>query len=140
MINIPICRNTFVAALALSILGLPAMAEEIRLSDIQSDEDFSAAMPLTGTVETFFGDFELEHSFPTEETADRIYELIDHQRAAQLYIWALPIVAQERLTQNYFNNFDFDYGDFVRIESFNERRDYLTANETTNYALGLLNT
>ena len=125
---------------SLTCLGTAVTAEEIRLTDIQTDEEFSNAMPLTGTVETFFGDFELEHSFPTAETADRIYELIDHQRAAQLYLWALPIVSQERLAQNYFNNFDFDYGDFVRIESFNERRGYLTANETTNYALGLLNT
>ncbi len=115
-------------------------AKEIRLNDIQTDEEFESAMPITGTLDTYFGQFELDHSFPTEETADKIYELIDHQRASQLYLWGLPIVAQERLAQNYFNNFDFDYGDFVRIESFNERRGYLTANETTNYALGLFNT
>ncbi len=135
-------RNLYLASALTSFafLGTLTKADEIRLSDIQSDEEFAGAMPVTGSVETYFGNFDLEHSFPTEETADRIYELIDHQRASQLYLWALPIVAQERLAQNYFNNFDFDYGDFVRIESFNERRGYLTANETTNYALGLLNT
>ncbi|MCA0869988.1 DUF1254 domain-containing protein [Seohaeicola saemankumensis] len=136
-------QKKLILGLALSVAaGLSglAKAEEIRLNDIQTDEEFAAGMPVTGKVENFFGDFDLEHSVPTAETADRIYELIDHQRAAQLYLWALPIVAQERMTQNYFNNFDFEYGDFVRIESFNERRGYLTANETTNYALGLLNT
>lgn len=128
------------ALIAAASLCYTALADEMCLTDIQTDEDFAAAMPVTGTVETFFGDVEMEHGFPTEETANRIYELIDHQRAAQLYLWALPIIAQERLAQNYFNNFNFKYGDFVRIESFNERRGYLTANETTNYALGLLNT
>ena len=115
-------------------------AQEIRLPGLQSEEEFAEAMPVTGKVETFFGSFDLEHSFPTEETTDRIYELIDHQRASQLYLWGLPLVAQERLVQGYFENFDYDYNTFVRVESFNERRGYLTANETTNYALGPFNT
>ena len=58
------------------------LADEIRLQEIQSDREFESQMPVTGTVETYFGDFELDHSFPSEETADRIYELIDHQRAS----------------------------------------------------------
>ncbi len=127
-------------ALALALGNTVAFADEVRLPVVQTDKEFSEAMPVTGKLQTYFGDFELDHSFPTEASADKVYELIDHQRASQLYLWALPIVSQERLTQNYFRNFDFDYGDFVRIESFNERRGYLTANETTNYALGLFNT
>ena len=64
-------RLFFKVALAgLVCLGSSAVAEEIRLSEIQNDEEFAAEMPVTGTVETFFGDFELEHSFPTAETAN----------------------------------------------------------------------
>ncbi len=136
-------RKSILPALAMtsSLVATSTLsADQVRLHNIQSDAEFEAAMPITGTLDTYFGQFELDHSFPTDETADKIYELIDHQRASQLYLWGLPIVAQERLAQNYFNNFDFEYGDFVRIESFNERRGYLTANETTNYALGLFNT
>ncbi len=116
-------------------------AEEIWLPKvIQDDKEFYSALPITGTVKTYFGDYQLDHSFPTAETTDKIYDLMDHQRASQLYLWSLPIVALERLIQNYFRTFDYKYGDFVRVESFNERRGYLTANETTNYALGVFNT
>ena len=135
----------------LSIIGLTiacaigattsVSAEEIRLPNvIQDDKEFYEALPITGTVQSYFGDFELDHSFLTPESTDKVYDLIDHQRASQLYLWSLPIVALERLVQNYFRTFDYEYGDFVRIESFNERRGYLTANETTNYALGVFNT
>ncbi len=40
-------------------------------------------MPMTGTVKSYSGDFKLGHGFPTKETADRLYDLMDHQRAAQ---------------------------------------------------------
>ena len=48
-----------------------------------SKEEFQAALPVSGRVETFFGDFELDDSFATKETSDRIYDLVDHQRAAR---------------------------------------------------------
>ena len=48
-----------------------------------SKEEFQAALPVSGGVETFFGDFELDDSFATKETSDRIYDLVDHQRAAR---------------------------------------------------------
>ena len=47
------------------------MTEPIRE---QTEEEFRAAMPISGAVETFFGDFELDHSFPVGDTAERIYE------------------------------------------------------------------
>jgi hypothetical protein len=121
---------------------IPALtsAEEIRVPGLQSEKEFSAAMPVTGKVKTYFGDFELDHSFPSKKSTEKIYELMDHQRASQLYLWGLPIVAMERLVQNYFENFDYEWNTFVRVDSFNERRGYLTANETTNYALGAFNT
>lgn len=43
-------------------------------------------MPITGRAETYFGDFELDHSFAAKQTADKIYELIDYQRASQHHI------------------------------------------------------
>ncbi len=138
-------KTTTITCLSLLSLVVASVAiaqqdAEIRVPRLQTEQEFADAMPVTGKVETFFGDFDLEHSLPTAETSDRIYELIDHQRASQLYLWGLPLVAQERLVQGYFENFDYDYNTFVRVESFNERRGYLTANETTNYALGPFNT
>ena len=51
----------------------------------QTEEEFQSLMPVTGTVNTFFGDFELDHSFPAVGEAEKIYDLMDHQRATQLY-------------------------------------------------------
>jgi hypothetical protein len=139
-------------AIALAIISIPlfsfaaqaqekvAGSGEVRVPKLQSEAEFQKLMPITGEVETYFGDFQLDHSYPTMESADRIYELMDHQRASQLYLWGLPLVAMERLHQNYWENFDYAYNTFIKIETFNERRGYLTANETTNYALGHFNT
>ena len=59
----------------------------------QSEKEFEQLMPITGTVETFFGKFEIDHSFPTKATSERIYDLMDYSRVAQLYLWGLPITS-----------------------------------------------
>ena len=89
----------------------------------QTEEEFQSAMPISGTVETFFGDFELDHSFPSRETADRIYDLIDHQRAAQLYLWGIPLVGMTRWRVAYEATYP-EFGDnvLVSVTTFNERR------------------
>jgi hypothetical protein len=107
----------------------------------QTEAEFEALMPVSGKVETFFGDFDLEYSTLTKESGDKLYKIIDHQRASQLYLWGLPIVAMEGFEQNSFRNFkNYHYNAFIQIETFNERRGYLTANETTNYVIANINT
>jgi len=106
----------------------------------QSEEEFQKLMPVTGTVETFFGDFKLDHSFPAVGEADKIYELMDHQRAAQLYLWGLPIVGMTSWIQGNDNIYGCGYNDLLYIKTFNERRGILTANETTDYFWGAANT
>ncbi len=107
----------------------------------QSEEEFQKLMPLTGNVDTFFGEFELDHSFPAVGEADKIYDLMDHQRAAQLYLWGLPLAGMSRWHQGYVQNYK-GYGDntLVSVTKFNERRGILTANETTDYLFGSSNT
>ncbi len=107
----------------------------------QSEEEFQAALPVSGTVETFFGPFELDHSFPTKEAADRIYDLMDHQRAAQLYLWGVPLVGMTRWRVAYESNYP-SFGDnvLVSVTTFNARRGILTANESTDYFFGLSDT
>jgi hypothetical protein len=62
----------------------------------QTEEEFQRLMPITGTVETMAGDFKLDHSFPAPGEAEKIYDMMDHQRASQLYLWGLPIVGMTR--------------------------------------------
>jgi hypothetical protein len=107
----------------------------------QTEHEFGELMPINGTVETFFGSFDLDHSFPTTETADRIYDLMDHQRAAQLFLWGLPLVGMTRWLTAYEENYeDFATNTLVTVRTFNERRGILTANETTDYFFGFSDT
>ncbi len=107
----------------------------------QSEEEFQRLMPVTGKVETFFGDFQLDHSFPAVGEAEKIYDLMDHQRAAQLYLWGVPLVGMTRWHEVYKENYkDYDYNTLVSVRRFNERRGILTANETTDYFFGFSNT
>jgi hypothetical protein len=43
---------------------------EVRVPNLQSEAEFQKLMPITGEVETYFGDFQLDHSFPTKEPED----------------------------------------------------------------------
>ena len=107
----------------------------------QTEAEFQKLMPISGNVKTYFGDFELDHSFPTKDTADDIYDLMDYQRASQLYLWSLPIVATTRIRHSLEENVE-GYKDnrFATIQRFNERRGFLTANESTTYFLATSNT
>lgn len=107
----------------------------------QSEAEFQKLMPVTGTVNTFFGDFKLDHSFPSVGEADKIYDLMDHQRASQLYLWGIPLVGMTRWHEAYKENYsNYDYNTLVSVTRFNERRGILTANETTDYFFGFANT
>ena len=56
------------------------------------------------------------HSFPSRETADRIYDLIDHQRAAQLYLWGIPLVGMTRWHVAYEESYtDYGYNTLVSV-------------------------
>jgi hypothetical protein len=107
----------------------------------QTEEEFQQLMPVTGTVETFFGDFQLDHSFPAVGEAEKIYDLMDHQRATQLYLWGIPLVGMTRWHQGYVQAYeDYDYNTLLSAKRYNERRGVLTANETTHYFWGFGNT
>jgi len=103
----------------------------------QTEAEFQKLMPITGPVKTMAGTFQLDHSFPAPGEAEKIYDLMDHQRATQLYLWGLPIVGMTRWHLGYVRNYeDYDYNCVVAVKSFNERRGILTANETTDYFWG----
>ena len=123
-----------------SVVPSPVWAQQDRMNQ-QSEEEFRKLMPITGTVKTMAGDFKLDHSFPAPGEAEKIYDLMDHQRATQLYLWGLPIVGMTRWHLGMVENYeDYDYNKLLSVRTFNERRGILTANETTDYFWGFGNT
>ena len=124
---------------ALALLG--ESQAEANDGVLQSEKEFQELMPITGTVKTYFGDFKLDHSFPAVGEAEKIYDLIDHQRAAQLYLWGIPLVGMTRWHEGYEKTYkEYDYNTLLYVDTFNERRGILTANETTDYYWGFGNT
>ncbi len=116
---------------AMFALLLPSMAMS---QEVQTEAEFRSLMPITGKVKTYFGEYELDHSFPTKESAERLYDLMDHQRATQLYLWGLPLVNLARFRYEMEDKVEgFESNRFFRIGTFNERRGVLTANESSTY-------
>ena len=103
--------RTISLALASAMLAgvtTPAWAQS-EYPEQQTEEAFQRLMPISGKVKTMAGNFKLDHSFPAPGEAEKIYDLMDHQRASQLYLWGLPIVGMTRWHLGYVANYpDYD--------------------------------
>jgi hypothetical protein len=70
------------------------------------------------TFDTSIGTITWDHGFTAPETADRMYDVMDLQRASQLYLWSLSIVGQAQWRAAYRENFpDFAENSFVLAQS-----------------------
>ena len=87
-----------------------------------------------GTVATRLGDLKLENGYPTRETADRLYDEMDFQRASQAYIWALPAVGFKALYDAQAKTLGARNGDVVLYQDLKDKAGMLTPNITTLYA------
>jgi hypothetical protein len=43
-------------------------------------------------IDSPYGTIELEHTYMTDESSQRLYDAMDFQRACQAYIWSIPLV------------------------------------------------
>jgi hypothetical protein len=92
-------------------------------------------LPTSGIVESRLGKLELANGFPTEATAQKIFDDIDFQRACQAYLWALPIMAMQQWQAEHRDKFDAGNLDFVDYLTFEDKLGLLTANATTPYIM-----
>ena len=89
------------------------------------------------SVKTRIGKLNFENGFPTEETARKLFDEMDYQRAVQAYLWAYPAVSFEsiRLAAKQAD-LGADLNDMVIADNFADPKGvWLTANDTTIYAL-----
>ncbi|NGN62553.1 DUF1254 domain-containing protein [Streptomyces sp. A7024] len=100
----------------------------------------NARMAGDETIETPFGSLELEHTFPNDESSAVLFDQFDLQRAAQAYLWALPLVGFATWRDRAMETFGAkDVGDFVVYDSLREKRGIVTANLTTPYIINFTN-
>jgi len=87
-------------------------------------------------IRTPYGLIELQHTYLTDESSQRLYDAIDLQRASQAYIWSTPLVSfgtwRKEQDRNYGPN---ARGTFAVFLSFREKQGIVTANLTTPYIL-----
>ena len=85
-------------------------------------------------VPTRLGDLTLENGYPSRETADRLYDEMDFQRATQAYLWALPAVGFKALYDAQTKTLGAANGDIMFYRNLADKAGMLTPNITTLYA------
>jgi hypothetical protein len=98
----------------------------------------SSAPAAAGTadkVETRLGALTFERGYPTAETARKLFDEIDYQRAVQAYLWGYPAVSFESIRVATKRDFNGDLNEMFIADKFADAQSvYLTANDTTIYA------
>jgi hypothetical protein len=96
--------------------------------DSISDSDLIGSQKLSSTI----GAIELDNTYPTDETIQRLYEVRDVQRAVELYMWALPLVQFQAWKEGQ----EDAVGDGGMVyTTFNEQASLVTGNATTPYIM-----
>jgi hypothetical protein len=91
---------------------------------------------LAQTIDTRLGKLNFERGFPTEETARKLFDEMDYQRAVQAYLWAYPAVSFESIRIAVKRDLGTDLNDMIIADNFADPKGvWLTANDTTIYAL-----
>ena len=96
-------------------------------------------LPTSGVVESRLGDLELINGYPTDETANKIYDDMDFLRATQAYLWALPLMAMYEWQREQRETFGAGNLDYVDYMDYNDKLGLLTANATTPYVIAFPN-
>ena len=76
--------------------------------------------------------------YPTKETAQRLYDELDFQRAVEVYLWALPMASYGAMADAKYKLGAGDHAVIVVDEAAESQQLVLTANQDTIYMSGAL--
>ena len=119
-------RSALAAGLATGALAMAACTPAPGRPD--------AANSSANSVATRLGALKLENGYPTKETADKLYDEMDFQRASQAYIWALPAVGFKALYDAQAKTLGVKNGEILLFQDLKDKAGMLTPNITTLYA------
>ncbi len=93
-------------------------------------------------IDTHIGKLEFTQSFidgyPTDETASKLYDEMDFQRAVQSYYWAIPMVSMAKWREAHVGQLGADNGQAIFFETYADKVGGLTFNVTTPYLLNFV--
>ncbi|MEZ4564861.1 MAG: DUF1254 domain-containing protein [Thermomicrobiales bacterium] len=87
----------------------------------------------TGTLDSRIGPLEYQVGYPTDDTAQMLYDEMDFQRACQAYIWGIPAMGFYGLRRSMRDELDTPDGEMCTFLSFDDRIGMLTPNVVTAY-------
>ena len=85
------------------------------------------SLPTTGTFQSAIGNLDLVNGYPSQDTITRVFDTLDHQRACQAYLWALPIMAMQQWQQEHLTKFGAGNLDYVDYLTFKDKLGLLTS-------------
>lgn len=96
----------------------------------------SAHAQTPDSVQTRIGRLSFERGYPTPDTARKLYDEMDFQRAVQAYLWSFPAVSFESIRIGSQRDLGADYNVMAIADNFvDSKGTWLTANDTTIYAV-----
>src|SRR5262249_12611693 len=69
-------------------------------------------------IDTHIGKLSFENGYPSKETATKLYDEMDFQRATQAYLWAFPAVSNQSIQIGLFRDMGVDLNDIVVFDKF----------------------
>lgn len=91
------------------------------------------------TIDTRIGKLELVNGYPSSDTAEKLYDEMDFQRATQAYLWAFPAVSCAAFPRGLADFFGAERNDITIWENFLDTKTFaLTGNNSTIYAVSIL--
>ena len=74
-------------------------------------------------VSSPYGTIELEHTYMTDESSQKLFDAMDFQRACQAYIWSIPLVGMGTWKNEQDRNYETgELGVFAVLVSLKEKR------------------
>jgi len=102
----------------------------------------ACALTATGasaqTIDSRIGKLDFELGVPTQQTATKLYDEMDFQRAVQCYLWGVTIVNMEQNRQGLVHDTGAKSGDLALYDDFRSKSTILGANNSTPYIYGFM--
>lgn len=90
------------------------------------------------TIKTRIGKLSFTSGYPTEKTAQKLYDALDFQRAVQAYLWALPMASYGAMADEHIRLGCGSSAVLIADEFAKQQHLVLTANQDTPYMSGVL--
>ncbi|NIS83021.1 MAG: DUF1214 domain-containing protein [Anaerolineales bacterium] len=129
------------AAAVLMAAGMAWAEESVNLFESpgrkQTAKDFK---PAPAKIETTFGELNfLQGAFPTEKSAQKIYDEMDLQRATQAYMDFYPALSLYAIVSSQVRDFGLKTSSDIGVMAYmTPSENYLTGNDVTPYAVASL--